>query len=82
MIVRDFDPDEDPEEWEYPHDDDNDDDTMPCPHCHSTVYDDAEQCSKCGFYLSREDDPTPKPWWLVAGVLACLAMVTWWILHP
>jgi len=59
-----------------------DDDTDECPYCREPVYDDAERCPHCGHYLSREDAPDRKPWWVVAGVLACLAMVTWWILHP
>jgi endogenous inhibitor of DNA gyrase (YacG/DUF329 family) len=77
MIVRDYDPDD--EDWG---DDPDDDETMPCPHCEEPVYDEAEKCPHCGAYLSREDASNRKPWWLVAGVLACLAMVTWWILHP
>jgi predicted nucleic acid-binding Zn ribbon protein len=81
MIVRDYDADDiDDEEW----DDDPDDEetTEPCPHCGKPVYDDAERCPSCSWYLSREDAPVRKPWWVVLGVLACLAMVTWWILHP
>ncbi len=82
MIVRDFDADEDPEDWEYPDDEDDDDETMSCPHCRASIYDDAERCPKCGSYLSREDAPWRKPWWLLLGVFACLGVVTWWILHP
>jgi hypothetical protein len=81
MIVRD-DEDHDEEEWDDLDDDDDDDETMPCPHCRANVYYDAERCPNCGLYLSREDAPSRKPWWVVAGVFACLAMVTWWILHP
>ena len=78
MIVRDdyADDIDDDEDW------DDDDETMPCPLCGEPVYDDSEQCPNCGRYLSREDAPYRKPWWVVAGVVACLAMVTWWILHP
>ncbi|WP_435010818.1 zinc-ribbon domain-containing protein [Tundrisphaera lichenicola] len=61
---------------------DDDDETVPCPHCREPVYEDAERCPHCGRYLSREDAPYRKPWWVVAGVLACLAMVFWWILNP
>ena len=79
MIVRDYDDDDD-DAWED--DGDDEDPTMPCPHCRASVYDDAERCPHCGVYLSREHAPARKPWWVVAGVVACLAMVTWWILHP
>lgn len=77
MIVSDRDDDE----WDD-NDDDEGDDTDPCPSCGVAVYDDAEVCPYCGRFLSREDAPRRQPWWVVAGVVACLAMVTWWILHP
>jgi hypothetical protein len=80
MIARDFDEHDDPDEPESWADDD--DLTEPCPHCSHPVYDDAERCPSCGSYLSREDTPHRKPWWVVAGVLACLAMVVFWIFHP
>ncbi len=83
MIARDHDIDDEgedeAEDWDH---DPDEDETMPCPYCRADVYDDAEQCPSCGKYLSREDAPWRKPWWVVAGVMACLAMVTWWILHP
>jgi hypothetical protein len=82
MITRDYDPDDidgDEEDWS---EEDDDDETMPCPHCLQPVYEDAEHCPNCGKYLSREDAPRRKPWWVVAGVVACLAVTTWWILHP
>jgi len=63
-------------------DDPDDDDTDDCPRCGASIYDDSERCPRCGHYLSREDAPGRKPWWVVAGVLACLGVVTWWILHP
>jgi hypothetical protein len=57
----------------------DDDDTEPCPHCRETVYDDAERCPHCGNYLSREDTPAHRPWWIIAGVMICLAVVLKWI---
>ena len=82
MIVRDHDADDlDDEAWDDT-DDEDEDDTDPCPHCGAPVYDDAGRCPSCGQFLSREDAPRRQPWWVVAGVAACLAMVTWWILHP
>jgi hypothetical protein len=60
--------------------DDEDEDTLPCPYCGAAVYEDAPQCPRCGNYLSEEDErPVGKPWWLLAGVLVCLALVLWWV---
>ena len=81
MIVRDYDPDDlDDEAWGD--DQDEDEPTEHCPGCGESIYDDAERCPYCGRYVSREDDPGRKPWWVVVGAVACLAMVIWWILHP
>jgi hypothetical protein len=59
---------------------DDDDTTIPCPHCGAEIYDDAERCPECGEYLSHENAPTTsnKPWWIVIGVLFCLAIVILW----
>ena len=66
---------DDIESW----DDDDEDATFPCPHCGEPVYEDAERCPHCEQYLSDEDAPAEaKPWWIVAGVIAVLAMVYWW----
>ena len=62
-------------------DDEDDDQTIPCPHCREPVYEDAERCPRCGRYLSREDLPWRRPVWLVAGVIACLAIVAYWTLR-
>ena len=56
-------------------------DTVPCPHCLRPVYEDAERCPGCGRYLSREDAPKRHPWWLVVGVLVCLAVVLGWVVR-
>jgi hypothetical protein len=77
------DPDDDLDDSEYPdepEDDQDEDPTAPCPYCHRPVYDDAEWCPSCGKYLSREDAPAGRPWWLVVGVLAGLAVVLGWVL--
>jgi hypothetical protein len=59
---------------------DADTDTIPCPHCQAAIFDEAEQCPECGTYLSAEDAPPQrKPWWIVAGTVACLAVVYLWI---
>jgi hypothetical protein len=74
------DAEEELEDHEYPDESDQDsDETAPCPYCGELIYDDAEQCPSCGKYLSREDAPANRPWWVVAGAVACLTVVIWWI---
>ena len=80
MIHHDDDEDDDPEAPDEP-DDLDEDETEPCPYCRRPVYDDAEQCPSCGNYLSREDAPRRRPWWLVVGVMVCLAVVLGWVIR-
>ncbi len=64
-------------EWQ---EDEEDDDTIPCPHCHQSIYEGAEQCPHCGKYISEEDAPSPaKPLWIIVGGLICLAIVLLWV---
>jgi hypothetical protein len=83
MPFRDED-DADLDEREFPDepddDDDGDDETVPCPHCLRPVYEDAVRCPHCGQYQSREDAPRRHPWWLVIGVLICLALMSRWFI--
>jgi hypothetical protein len=68
---------------EFPASDDegDDDDTMPCPYCRRAVYAEAERCPHSENYLSREDAPSaPKPWWIVIGLLLCLAIAFGWVI--
>ena len=59
---------------------DDEDDTIPCPYCRRPVYEDAERCPHCENYLSREDAPPGlKPWWIVLGLLVCLAIALGWV---
>ena len=70
------------ESWEEkaePWDEDDEDETCPCPYCGEPVHEDAEQCPHCEYYLSDEDAPAAaKPWWIIAGVITVLAIITWW----
>jgi hypothetical protein len=71
--------DEDDDAWDDEGEEDDEDVTAPCPYCGRAVYDDAERCPGCGSYLSREDEPRRKPWWLVVGVAAGLYAVYRWV---
>jgi len=54
--------------------------TVPCPHCGREIHEDSQRCPSCENYVTEEDAPSGrKPWWLVAGVLACLYVVYRWV---
>ena len=58
---------------EHEHGDDDGDTTIVCPHCDALTYDDAEQCSNCGEYLSREDAPRQRqPLWITVTLILLL----------
>jgi len=75
--VADFDDDED---W---YDDDNEPDesgTMPCPECGLPVYEDADRCPACGYWILETDRHAMgsggKPWWIrVVAAIVLVAMV-------
>jgi hypothetical protein len=57
---------------------DDDVDTIPCPYCRKPVYEQADICPHCGSFISREDAPRRRPWWVWLGaVLAFLAVLYW-----
>ncbi len=67
---------------EYPEPDEEDsDDTVPCPHCRKPVYEGAERCPHCETYLSAEDAPTRRPWWVLVGALLALTVAVLWALR-
>jgi hypothetical protein len=59
--------------------DDEDDDTIPCPYCGHSIHEDSPRCPHCENYISEEDAPARKPWWLILGVAVCLLIVYMWI---
>ena len=83
MAWRDADDERDDVEFPdaYGDDPDAESTTFPCPHCFHTVYDGTERCPGCGNYLSVEDAPARRPWWLVVGVLVCLIVVIGWMVR-
>ena len=54
-------------------------DVAPCPACGAEIYEDADRCPRCGEYISRGAAPR-WPWWMLAGGLAALAAVLWWLI--
>jgi hypothetical protein len=60
-------------------DDDDEEPTIPCPHCRREIHEDSQRCPYCESYISTEDAPVRKPWWLVLGVGVCLYVVYRWI---
>ena len=74
---RDYDPD-DPETYPEGLYTDDAPPTVECPHCKAEVFEDAEQCPRCGNYLSREDTPVRRGGvWLIVMILALLAALIW-----
>ena len=70
---RDYDPD-DPETYPAGLYVDNSPDTIPCPYCKAEIIEDAEQCPRCGRYLSTEDAPRSRGGtWIILMILALLA---------
>ncbi|MBW3541015.1 MAG: zinc ribbon domain-containing protein [Planctomycetes bacterium] len=66
---------------DWPDDDDESADLIDCPHCGSAIYEDAEQCPRCGMYVVHEGSPLGgRPLWFVllglAGVIAVIAVLS------
>lgn len=58
-------------------DDDEPVDTVPCSNCGADVYEDAEQCPRCGEWITHGTSAlTAKPlWWQIIGVLGIIAVI-------
>jgi hypothetical protein len=94
-MPRTHDPDDEPDGDEYDAETDYDPDdpetypagvyadderaVVPCPHCRAEIDEEAEQCPKCGMYISSEDAPPRRKSavWIVVMVLALLAALMW-----
>jgi hypothetical protein len=72
--------DSETDDWDDHDVDDDDEPTIPCPYCRREIHEDAQRCPHCERYLSDEDAPLQrKPWWIIAGTLACLYIFYRWI---
>ena len=59
---------------------DDDDRLIDCPVCGKSIYEEAEQCPKCGTYLDGTDAPPQRrPLWIGLGVALCLLIIFFWI---
>ena len=75
------DPDDrdDPDESDM--DDDDDPEAVACPYCRRPMSEDADICPHCGNFISFEDAPRRRPWWVVAAVVALMgALLLGWAL--
>jgi predicted nucleic acid-binding Zn ribbon protein len=52
--------------------------TVPCPYCRQPIWEEAVACEHCGSYVSEEDRPRRRPWWVIVGVLLCLMLSLIW----
>jgi DNA-directed RNA polymerase subunit RPC12/RpoP len=69
---------------EEPDESDTDDDhpeLIACPYCRGEISEEAEVCPHCGSYVLVEDvDRASRPWWVVAGMIACVVILVMWAL--
>ncbi|MGC1273362.1 MAG: zinc-ribbon domain-containing protein [Planctomycetaceae bacterium] len=73
-MTRDWDDDDDPDDW--PQDDDSS--VVTCPNCGADVYEDAEQCPSCGEWIEHSTHPFAgrSMWFIVLGVLGIAVTIT------
>lgn len=69
----DLDERDDPDESDM--DDGDDPEAVPCPYCRKPVSEDAEICPHCHSFISFQDAPRQRPWWLIAAAVAVLAAI-------
>jgi hypothetical protein len=60
---------------------DDDDDTIPCPYCRRAIHEEAVRCPHCENYISDEDAPARRPWWLWICAFVCLLIALGWALR-
>lgn len=64
-------------EWDNDPYDDGEAELIPCPECGADIYEEAEQCTVCGWYVIHSASPLAgRPtWFVVIGVLGVLAVI-------
>lgn len=68
-----------PEAFDRDDSDDGDDDVVECRQCGRQISAMAEQCPRCGTYVSEEDAPTSSfPKWVVVTAAVLAALMVWW----
>lgn len=62
------------EDWDA---DDEPADTFPCGNCGADVYEESEQCPRCGEWVTRSSSPLAgRPlWWQLIGLLGIIAVI-------
>lgn len=67
----------DDETDDWPDDSDDAAETIPCPSCGADIYEEAEQCPKCGDYVVHGTSPwNDKPvWWMLLGLAGAVAVI-------
>ena len=62
--------------------DHDDEKLIDCPSCGKPIYEESEQCPKCGTYLDGTDAPPQRrPLWIGLGVALCLLIFFFWIFY-
>ncbi|MGN6725673.1 MAG: zinc-ribbon domain-containing protein, partial [Tepidisphaeraceae bacterium] len=50
-----------------------------CPSCGAAVYPDADQCPRCGHYLTHDQATRPAKWVIVAAIVCLAVILLFWI---
>jgi hypothetical protein len=69
-----------PQESDRDDAEDQESETVPCPHCHRPVYEDADRCPHCGQYVLPGHAGGRRGWWPIAAVAATAVLLAAWLL--
>jgi hypothetical protein len=54
---------------------DDEGDLTPCPSCGAQVYEESQKCPQCGEWIVPRLSTSKNPVWILAAILAILAMI-------